>query len=167
MRGTERRQVEAAYNLRLLDCKATLRRLLERHGRIVPPSRRDPALKTRLCSDPECQRAILAWAVEAALRWQETGLEVPARISKATADYREEQNPLRDFIVDCCVIEPDATCEAAALRRAYQVWCERTGNAVAGARRMAATLTAAGFRQERNNTARLWKGLRLKGMTHG
>ena len=47
---------------------------------VVPVERRDPTLKERLCSMPDCQRAVLAWAVEGALRWREEGLMVPERI---------------------------------------------------------------------------------------
>jgi putative DNA primase/helicase len=131
--------------------------------RVVPRERRDPTLKERLCFDPECQRAILAWAVAGALRWRDGGLAAPGRILRATEAYREEQNPLLDFLTDCCERSPGLTVQTSALRQAYEAWCARNGTQPISTQRFAAALRAEGFEQIRTESSRIWQGVGLKG----
>ena len=131
--------------------------------RVVPLVRRDPSLKEKLCTLPECRRAILAWAVEGALRWQETGLAVPESISQATAAYRDEQNPLRDFLADDCERGPDLVVPVAELRKAYEAWCVPNGVQSVSVKQFNASLRAEGFEPLRTKSSRVWKGLGLKG----
>jgi len=130
---------------------------------VVPRERRDPTLKDRLCFDPECQRAILAWAVAGASLWREGGLAVPDRILRATAAYREEQNPLRDFLADCCERSPELTTPTGVLRTAYEAWCERNRSDQISSQKFAAALRAEKIEQDRTETSRFWQGIGLKG----
>lgn len=91
----------------------------------IPPERRDPTLKARLIESAECRKAILAWLVEGALRWQEDGLQEPDAVRRATEAYRESEDPIVEFLEDCAALEADATTRASALRRAYEQWAER------------------------------------------
>ena len=51
---------------------------------------------------------ILGWFIEGCLKWQEDGYLKPTEtIKKDTQEYREEMNPLKDFIEECCVIGRD------------------------------------------------------------
>jgi putative DNA primase/helicase len=132
---------------------------------VVPPDRRDPTLKERLCGMPDCQRAILAWAIEGVLRWRENGLMVPDRIVSATAAYRQEQNPLLDFLADSCECGPDLAVAAGTLRKAYELWCVRNGAEPIRIQRFAASLRAEGFEQLRTEVSRIWQGIGLKRLT--
>src|SRR5262249_17900430 len=58
----------------------------------IPESERDPEVKRRLQHDPEVQAAILAWAVEGALVWQQDGLLIPERVRSYTDEYRAEND---------------------------------------------------------------------------
>lgn len=93
----------------------------------IPAERRDPKIKAALLDPTVSGPAILSWAVEGCLEWQTSGLGVPASVIKATGEYREDCNPLRDFIKDRCVIEPQAWTPKAALRGAYEQWCKENG----------------------------------------
>ena len=68
----------------------------------VPEAERDPTLKHRFKTDPEIRAAILAWAVQGCLDWQQHGLDIPARVRDYTAEYRAENDPLAEWIADDC-----------------------------------------------------------------
>jgi len=48
-------------------------------------------------------------------------------VEQASEEYRAEQDPLKDFIADCCVVQPDARATVGGLYEAYTVWCETNG----------------------------------------
>lgn len=94
---------------------------------VIPQARRDPSVKAGLKDVEESGPAILAWAVEGCLRWQEDGLGVPEVVEEATEQYRLDMDPLRDFIADCCVLAPHAWTPAAKLREVYERYCKESG----------------------------------------
>lgn len=105
----------------------------------VPFDRRAPnpdaGLRTRLQSDPAVRSAILAWAVEGALLWQKEGLWVPESVQKSTEAYRDEMDPLSDFIDFYCVFDEDARVSRRKLRREYETWAKGSGAKALGSRR--------------------------------
>ncbi|MBE0660685.1 MAG: bifunctional DNA primase/polymerase [Bryobacteraceae bacterium] len=129
----------------------------------VPASRRDPGLKERLTADPANLSAILAWAIEGCLRWQESGLGEPERVRIATLAYREDQDPLREFIQECCELGPDYRISTRSLRGAYERFCEAEGyEHPLGPKRFADALKMTRCEAERTPEERLWRGIRLK-----
>ena len=110
------------------DDSAMWRRILRiPFDQVIPKEKRDPSLKARLKDVNESGPAILAWAVEGCLRWQEERLQVPEAVSDATEQYRLDMDPLKDFIADCCVLHPAAWAPAAQLRHAYEEYCKQNG----------------------------------------
>jgi len=93
----------------------------------IPPEQRDPKLKARLKSDPEVHAAILRWAVGGCLAWQAEGLRVPDCLKLATDQYRADQDPLRDFLEERCVIGAGYWAESKALRAAYLHYADEMG----------------------------------------
>jgi putative DNA primase/helicase len=69
---------------------------------------------------------------------------------------------LGEFLSDHCVLAPDAQVTSADLNRAYKKWCEKNGERAMSPRSFGLRLKERGFRQERTNSERLWRGLRLK-----
>lgn len=129
--------------------------------RVVPPEKRDPSVKARLKDPKESGPAILAWAVEGCLRWQREGLGVPGVVRSATDELRREMDPLRDFLVDRCMLAPHAWTATAKLREAYERHCQEQGAHPLGARAFAAALEAHGCEQERRFLGRGWRGIGL------
>ncbi|MFH1816738.1 MAG: phage/plasmid primase, P4 family [Pseudomonadota bacterium] len=70
---------------------------------------------------------ILAWAVRGCLEWQKRKLEPPKAVVEATADYREAEDPLTDFIAARCEVKPGAKVEAGVLWLAYATFEEARG----------------------------------------
>jgi len=94
---------------------------------VIPRADRQPAVKTIL-RDPEMAGpAILAWIVRGCQRWQKDGLLVPERIEEATENYRQDQDPIRDFLEDECEFGPECWIVAADLRQQYEQWAKAAG----------------------------------------
>ncbi len=105
---------------------------------------------------------ILAWAVRGCLAWRERGLKPPARVVAATAAYREESDPLGDFVRERCEEGEAFSVIASEFYLAYKAWAEEQGysererlTATAFGRRM-------GERYHRDNArVRVYHGIRL------
>lgn len=126
----------------------------------IPPEERDPALKARLQNEE--RDAVLAWLVRGCLLWQKEGLQEPQAVQELTAEYREESDPLRDFIDDCCVISAGSQAGNAGLWQAYQNWCK--DNSIRyplGRKRFSQALLARGLDQYRSANERFWTGVGL------
>jgi putative DNA primase/helicase len=71
---------------------------------------------------------ILAWCVEGARLWHESsGLEAPAIMVKAAAEYQSEQDRVGQFLAECCTLNRDAITPVALLYSAYTGWCKAEG----------------------------------------
>jgi putative DNA primase/helicase len=70
---------------------------------------------------------ILAWAVRGCIEWKQHGLVPPASVVEATKTYREASDPLRDFVADRCILDPNAQVSVAALFSEYAEWCLQIG----------------------------------------
>jgi putative DNA primase/helicase len=65
---------------------------------------------------------ILNWAVQGALKWQAGGLTPPQVVIEQSKKYREESDPLGEFLEECCVVAPTSQVTAKALWDAYHSW---------------------------------------------
>jgi putative DNA primase/helicase len=75
---------------------------------------------------------ILAWAVRGCVAWLQDGLGEPPEIGQAGTEWREHDDPLKDFLEDSCEtkMEDDAEGErywvrSAELSQAYAWWCKQ------------------------------------------
>ena len=73
--------------------------------RLLIESALQPDLRRRLLAE---RAGILAWAVRGCLEWRRDGLGVVEEVRVATADYRDENDTLRDFIEERCTEAADA-----------------------------------------------------------
>ncbi|HTX35407.1 MAG TPA: phage/plasmid primase, P4 family [Bryobacteraceae bacterium] len=130
---------------------------------VVPKEKRDRALKARLKDVRELGPAILAWAVEGCLRWQEDGLGVPSVVEDATEQYRMDMDPLKDFLADCCVLAPGIWGTAKDLRQAYEAHCRDHGEKrPLTAKEFAACLRARGCESDHRRAGNVWVGIGLR-----
>lgn len=128
----------------------------------VPPADRDPGLKRHLKDDPGARSAILAWALEGAIAWQQDGLGVPERVRDYTADYRRENDPLAEWLETCCAFGEHLTVRAADLRVSYDAWAEANGERAISARAWGEALRARGCERQRVQRERVWAGVGLE-----
>ena len=72
----------------------------------IPKDQQDKSLLVKLAAESP---GILAWAVQGCLRWRAEGLGAPVAVAQATESYRDEMDPVADFVAECCDDEPEAT----------------------------------------------------------
>jgi putative DNA primase/helicase len=142
---------------------AMLRRL-----RVVPfnhvPTEPDGTMKAIL-SDPAISgAAILAWAVEGCLKWQRDGLgEVPRSVIEATHAYRKANDPVGEYIEDCCLVGEMLQVTVAVLYRDYEWWCQASGERAVSKKGFGQKLQKHGMRPGKNlQGQRVWKGLDVR-----
>ena len=70
---------------------------------------------------------ILTWAVEGCIKWQADGLRPPAAVTLATQEYRQDSDPLGEFLAACCEIDPRHSEMLASLWGRYQQWAADQG----------------------------------------
>lgn len=86
----------------------------------------DPQFDKKLAEKMVAEGAgILAWAVRGCRQWMAEGLGEPPEISQANLAWREHDDPLKDFLDDCCAIEVDAWVRIAELSDTYAWWCRK------------------------------------------
>jgi putative DNA primase/helicase len=71
--------------------------------------------------------AILAWLIEGAQGWYETGLETPDIVLEATDEFREQEDSFAGFINSSCTHKEDSRTLAKLLRERYETWCHDAG----------------------------------------
>jgi putative DNA primase/helicase len=119
-----------------------------------------------LKTNPEIQAAVLAWAVEGCLAWQQQGLNIPERVKLYTEDYRQENDPFVDFFEERCLFEPKARVRRSELRQAYEHWARSNGEWVQTAKALATALKARGVREGGKLAGeRSWMGVALERTT--
>jgi putative DNA primase/helicase len=91
---------------------------------VIPEAERDPTLTETLKAEAP---GILRWAVAGCLAWQQQGLGAPAAVVAATQQYREEEDPLADFLSERCVLDPYAVVGSTPLYTAYTAWVKESG----------------------------------------
>jgi putative DNA primase/helicase len=119
---------------------------------------------------PEKLRAeaqgILGWMVKGCLNWQQYGdLAEPQEIRDAVQDYRDQMDPLKDFLDDRCLLNPELTATAGELYRAYNAWADDNlqKKERLTKRGFGLVLAEKGFRKGRGTGGvRLWRSLGLK-----
>lgn len=125
---------------------------------------RDDTVKAAITDPAQTGAAILAWAVEGCARWLAEGLGEPEAVMQATAAYRRSQEPLAEFVADCCELGPDRTVAATRLREEYECWCKSVGiRAPLTGKPWGAALRALGCTDRRaHGGARWWDGIDLR-----
>ena len=89
----------------------------------ISESEKDPDMAKKLRAEGP---GILNWAIKGCLDWQRQGLGEARAVLEATADYREDEDELGEFINERCRHEGEV--ERTTLYRAYTHWAEARGN---------------------------------------
>jgi putative DNA primase/helicase len=125
---------------------------IARRVHLVPfthkPTKKDKTLKVALRDE---YQAVLAWAIEGAVKWYERGLEAPACVRLATSEYLENEDSFGRWIDDCLIPGHGET-GATELYRAWCEWCDRTGEPAGSAKRFAGRLADRQVRRHRSNS---------------
>jgi putative DNA primase/helicase len=120
---------------------------------------KDPQLLARLRDEGP---GILAWAVRGCLLWHANGLPVPRAIEAATKDYRDESDPVAEFIEERYERCPDGFVESSVLHANYAAWADANGAEPLDRRTLGNRLRAIGLVSARAGHTRVrgWAGIR-------
>lgn len=126
--------------------------------------RADPKLPDKLRAE---LAGVFAWMVEGCLEWQEHGLEEPKTVAEATKRYREEMDTLAAFFEDRCVIRNGLMTPASRLYKAYQMWCDDSGEHAETQKMFGMRLSERGFVSEKikrgqHKDRKGWLGIGLR-----
>lgn len=107
--------------------------------------------------------AILAWAIQGCLRWQEVGLKPPAAINTATTNYLESQDTLGLWIdEECDVTDKTAQERSSALYERFREWMARRSEKPPSQVRFSAQLEARHDKERLTIGVMVFNGIRLK-----
>jgi putative DNA primase/helicase len=107
---------------------------------------------------------ILTWAVKGSLLWLKNGLPMVDAVQSATAEYRNEQDLVMQFLEDKCETNPDFSIDKDELYQAWRLWCEVTGEMEAAKRTkkwLTHQMTKRGY-QQGGGQYHMLIGIRLK-----
>jgi putative DNA primase/helicase len=127
---------------------------------VVPADRLDKGLRDYLKDPMGGAPAVLAWAVQGAVRWNKEGLTVPEVVKRSTEEYRQESDPLKSFCDECLIFSPDAWTAWKDIESAYSQHESAAGNR-ARTKDIQAKLTAKGCHAVRRGGCRGWAGVAL------
>lgn len=85
----------------------------------------DKSLVHKLQAEHE---GILAWLVRGCLAWQSEGLIAPAAILNATSEYKTDEDRVKAFLDEVCILYPGSTdyrTKVSDLTSAYKRWCDK------------------------------------------
>ena len=113
-------------------------------------------------------RRWLAWLVEGCRQWLAEGLGDPPEVTEAGIGWREEMDPLKEFLADCCEVEEGSYCKVSELRQAYRTWADENGEKrPLSHHEFGDRLVALECRQSKRYFSgvqhRSWNGIRLSG----
>jgi putative DNA primase/helicase len=124
----------------------------------IPEGKRDPELVRKL----DAERAgILGWAVKGCLEWQRIGLQPPAAVRNATAEYLQAEDALAAWLEERCWRDPQAWTSTGTLFADWNRWATGTGEHAGNIRRFTQNLESRGFEPQRRMNGRGFIGLQL------
>lgn len=88
------------------------------------------------------------------------GLAVPDVVSTATADYRDDSDPLGRFLATCVVAEIGSRVQSSVMHRVFSAWARGSGASEWSPKGLAMALKERGFRSKQSNVM-FWLDIRL------
>jgi putative DNA primase/helicase len=126
----------------------------------IPPRQRDPELGAKLAAEAS---GILNWLLVGLADWRAQGLNPPRSVRAATNRYKAEQDILRDFLAESCLIRRGTSVANKDLFATYEKWCIDNGEEVMSQKTFTQALAERGFKRRRTEAsgAYRWFGIGL------
>jgi putative DNA primase/helicase len=134
----------------------------------VPKEKQIGDLDVKLIEKEGAQ--ILAWMIEGAQKWLDSGLNEPQALVDATQQYELEQDALATWLTEMCEVEEEASESGQALFQSWKQWChenlEEPGTKNDFVARLRVKADDFGFEESKhcgpNRTQRGFKGVQLR-----
>ena len=127
----------------------------------IPPEERDRDLFEKLKAE---WPAILRWAIDGCLAWQQIGLDQPLSVRDATEDYLSQEDSIATWLDECCIRQERSRENTMDLYASWMEWAEKNGEVPGSAKRLSQALQSRGFTPKREaETGKMgFDGIRLK-----
>ena len=117
----------------------------------------DKGLKGRLLDEGP---GVLNWLLDGFRLWREHGLVVPDAVAAATQDYREESDPVGQFLAERTIRSDYDETAGGKLYTAYEHWCKDNGFRPISGTAFGRTLGDRGLKK-RTSTLVYYQGIKL------
>ena len=106
----------------------------------------------------------MKWIIEGAEKVSKTGHKVddPKCVKDAVAAYREENDWLSHFIMDCCDLDASYEEKSGELYQHYRAYCIQNGEYTRSTTDFYAAVEKAGFNRHKTNKGSFVTGVKLK-----
>lgn len=104
---------------------------------------------------------ILALSVQGCVLWQKDGLQFPETVTKATEEYRAENDQVGRFISDRCVKGDCIRAKARALYMSYREWAQQGGEDPISETAFGLRLSERGLHKRRDGNGVTYEGIGL------
>jgi phage/plasmid-associated DNA primase len=123
--------------------------------------RRDPGLEDALRAE---LAGILKYMVDGAVAYYHEGLQIPDSVRVATADYREQTDPLGDYLLERIEEGSEYEIQAGAVYKDYVGWCDNSQmrDRERLSMRRFGELMGGRFTKEKRKSASFYVGIRTK-----
>ena len=126
----------------------------------IPTEKQDKHLAEKLLGELP---GVLNFAVQGCLDWQRNGLQPPVEVTRATAEYRDENDQVGRGIAECCVTGDDFQVKARPLYQEYRRWATEVGEDLLTETAFARRLGEKGFAKKHTRSGTIYYGIGLKG----
>ena len=124
----------------------------------IPAEERDPDLPEKLKKE---WPAILRWAIDGCVAWQEQGLNPPEAVLAATSEYLEEEDAIGRWLEECTEKDASEWTSSGSLYESWKTWTETNGEFTTSKKNLSQELQARGFASKKKDD-RGYQGLRLR-----
>jgi putative DNA primase/helicase len=118
----------------------------------IPPEKRDRDFGDKLKAEAS---GILNRLLAGLVDWLKHGLNAPAEIEQATADYRKDSDPLGRFLDACVATKEGERVQSSALHQLFCAWCRANGEKEWTATGLGRALAERGFTR-RHSDVNYW-----------
>lgn len=123
----------------------------------VAQADRDETLPAKLRGELS---GVLNRLVAGLLDWLENGLIEPADVIEATAEYREDSDPLARFLMLCTEMDPQSRIQSSKLHGVFVAWCKAAGEKEWTNKGFSKAMSDKGFSKKASDGMQ-WIGIRL------
>ena len=124
----------------------------------VPNEKRDKTLEAKLDSELP---GILNWVIKGCIKWRSEGLNPPEIVVLANTEYKDEMDPLKDFLDDVCNIGVVNKIPAGELYAAYRTYCYCMRTETISQQSFGRRLSQLGLKKSREFDGRYWEGIEI------
>lgn len=117
-------------------------------GVTIPKEERDIHLGDKLRGEAS---GILNWLLDGLRVWLDKGLQEPADVLEATAEYRSASDPLGRFLASCVADSLGDRVQSSVLHQVYEAWCKASGENAWKNRGLSLALQERGYKSKQSN----------------